>query len=216
MNNYSIELRLNANLAPTTEIELKGAAYSLIAALDHLFCSSVGKEASMCNYIDWENTLKQNQMVEGSALWDCIYPMWEYAENGGEVPNIYDDLLGDLAKWLSAVNGYCEYHGDYFNHHIIKVILKCLAKLKLINKLDPNELVTLSSGWFPQFSEDNFTLVELALLAGMKNIRTVRNAQYDKEEPLSFIKKGGQVLVTREHAVAWLAKRKGFDESILI
>ncbi|WP_350979935.1 hypothetical protein, partial [Shewanella sp. AC34-MNA-CIBAN-0136] len=77
-------------------------------------------------------------------------------------------------------------------------------------------LVTLSSGWFPQFSEDNFTLVELALLAGMKNIRTVRNAQYDKEEPLSFIKTGGQVLVTREHAVAWLAKRKGFDESILI
>ncbi|WP_351089895.1 hypothetical protein, partial [Shewanella sp. S1-49-MNA-CIBAN-0167] len=87
-----------------------------------------------------------------------------------------------------------------FFFSLIKVILKCLAKLKLINKLDPNELVTLSSGWFPQFSEDNFTLVELALLAGMKNIRTVRNAQYDKEEPLSFIKTGGQVLVTREHA----------------
>ena len=63
---------------------------------------------------------------------------------------------------------------------------------------------------YPDTHIKHLTLVELALLAGMSNIRSVRNAQFSKTDPLSFMKDGAQVLITVDEARRWLQGRNGF------
>ncbi|MFT5760416.1 MAG: hypothetical protein ACI9LM_005202, partial [Alteromonadaceae bacterium] len=116
--------------------------------------------------------------------------------------------------------------GGFVYIPLLKVIIKYLARLKLDFDLDYDDLdskaplepfkhglVTIGSGWFPQVAIRNLSVLEVALLAGVSNIRSVRNAQYDKDNPLNFYKEGKKVLIKLEDARRWLTGRKGFVTS---
>lgn len=229
MNNLSIEIGKKCSLSPVTKEELMSSTYSLLSILRILNDSCYG----LCDCftsggaVEWSASLEEKELVEKSVPWSYLLPMWLYAEKGELTPLAYgvhlDDAIGDLVKWLCAIGPISEYSGEDSCTPILKVITKFFARLKLDFDLDLNEgkkinelpsiedgCITINSGWLPQIDNKYLTVVEVALLAGISNIRTVRNAQYDKENPLHFFKEGRKVLVKNEAAKKWLLLRRGY------
>jgi hypothetical protein len=150
-----------------------------------------------------------------------------YAERGELTPlpdGVHlDDAIGDLVKWLCAIEPISEYSGENHYAPILKVIIKFFARLKVDFNVDLDMggevpvfesleygCIPVNTGWLPQVDCKYLTVVEVALLAGVTNIRTIRNAQYDKLNPLNFLKRGKKVLVKAEIAKAWLIQRRGY------
>ena len=64
--------------------------------------------------------------------------MYLFAELGEPLDVIdyhLSDMLGDLAKWITAANPILEYDGTPLNQAAIKVIYKFIARLKLTSDL---------------------------------------------------------------------------------
>lgn len=235
-----VTIKKNANLQPVTEEQLRHSVYEMLSVLEILYNSAHGRgEAdTSCGVIDFLGEPEQIKLLEKSMMWEYLHPMYLFAELGEPLDVIdyhLSDMLGDLAKWITAANPILEYDGTPLNQAVSKVIYKFIARLKLNYRWDfegnygpednPDPLPhsdaknginplcfgpSISHGWYPDTHKRYLTLVELALLAGMSNIRSVRNAQFSKSDPLSFIKEGAQVLITVEEARRWLQGRNGF------
>lgn len=217
MYRYGIELLPKCALTPVTLDELIAAIAGVQDVMDELRYISHGTAVE----IDTDRDSRHGRC----RLWPEIAYMWEYAEKGIYREEFFttcaDDFFSDAARLLSAVNGYNAWHGEEFGQTILKVIIKFCARIKLDFDSDFEsalnspfgEVGTLQSEWFPQMSMKDLTLLELALLAGMTNIRSVRNAQYVTDEALNFYKDGTKVLITVADARQWLAGRIGFVPS---
>lgn len=229
-----VTIKKNANLQPVTEEQLRHSVYEMLSVLEILYNSAHGRgEADTSGgVIDFLGEPEQIKLLDNSMMWEYLHPMYLFAELGEPLDVIdyhLSNMLGDLAKWISATNPILEYDGTPLNQAAIKVIYKFIARLKINyrwnfdgdyspeDRPDPlphseamDGIETLSANWYPDTHRQHLTLVELALLAGMSNIRSVRNAQFSKSDPLSFIKDGAQVLITVEEARRWLQGRNGF------
>ena len=228
MSNLTIEIGTRRDLSPVGKEELIASTYSLLMTLEILYQSSHGRCVCdvSCGVIDYARAEKERTLVEESLVWSYLEPMWLYAEEGVLSPKLQnthiEDVVGDLVKWLSAVESISEYCGEITQTPIIKVLTKFLARLKLDFNIDFSVgkdipyVAGLCSGdslyidWLPQVDNKYLTVVELALLGGTSNIRTVRNAQYDKVNPLHFFKEGKKVFVKIEVARQWLDQRRSF------
>lgn len=229
MGNFSIELGTQQNLSPVKEEELMAATFSMLKTLRILSDSSFGLcECDVsCGAVDWSGTSEERELVEQSICWHYLHPLWLYAEQG-EMTRLpdgihLDDAIGDLVKWLCAIQPINEYSGDNTYTPILKVITKFFARLKIDFGMDLEEggdvpiydsleygCIPVMSGWLPQVDCKYLSIVEISLLAGVSNIRSIRNAQYDKESPLHFFKEGKKVLVEATTARTWLIQRRGF------
>lgn len=230
-----ITIKKNASLNAVTEEQLQHSVYEILSALEILYNSAhgCGIADSSGGVIDFLGEPEQIKLLEESKMWKYLHSMYLFAELGEPLDVVnghISDMLGDLAKWISATSPILEYDGTQLNQAAIKVIYKFIARLKLNYRwhfdgnygledhpdtLPHSDVITdgiptLSSNWYPDTHIKYLTLVELALLAGMSNIRSVRNAQFSKTDPLSFIKEGAQVLITVEEARRWLQGRNGF------
>jgi hypothetical protein len=225
MSKLNIEIDTKQDLQPVSIEALTASIYSALTALQILTDSSQNKGDCdvSCGAIEWFETPENTELVRQSAMWLYLEPLWLYAEKGELVrPKEHlNDVISDLLKWVCAIEAISEYSGENAHTPILKVITKFLARLKLDFQIDLSSggnvklYPDLSEGligisWLPQISDKNLTIIELALLAGVSNIRTVRNAQYDKDNPLVFIKTGKSVEVEIDVANLWLAKRRGF------
>lgn len=229
-----VTINKNASLQPVTEEQLRHSVYEMLSVLE-ILCNSAhgrGEADTSCGVIDFLGEPAQIKLLENSLMWKYLHPMYLFAELGEPLDVIryhLSDMLGDLAKWISAANPILEYDGTPLNQAVSKVIYKFIARLKLNYRWDfdgdyspednpdplphsdaKNGLVPISANWYPDTHKRHLTLVELTLLAGMSNIRSVRNAQFSKTDQLSFIKEGAQVLITVEEARRWLQGRNGF------
>ena len=235
-----LTINKNESLLPVTEEQLRHSVYEILSVLAILSDSAHGhgEADTSCGVIEFFNEPEQVRILENSLIWKYIVSMYQFAELG-EPLDIVEyhlwDMLGDLSKWIMATLPILEYDGTPSDRSAIKVIYKFIARLKLNYRWDfegrydpedtPDPLPhsgaknginplcsgpSISSSWYPDTHRRHLTLVELALLAGMGNIRSVRNAQFNKTDPLAFIKEGAQVLITVEEARRWLKGRKGF------
>jgi hypothetical protein len=234
MGKLTVEIGTRRDLSSVSKEELMASTFSLLQILEILFLSSRGKcECDIsCGVIDWTGKEEEINLVEKSMVWAYIEPMWLYTEKGFLTPKLQnlhiEDIIGDLVKWLSSVESISEYCGEITQIPIIKVLTKYLARIKLDFDIDFSTckdvpyIKGLYSGqdiyisWLPQVDAKYLTIVEMALLAGTSNIRSVRNAQYDKDNPLQFFKKGKKVLVKVEVARHWLNQRRGFVTTNII
>jgi hypothetical protein len=224
MYKYGIELWTKTDLSPVNLDELKESTFCLLMTLKRLQECSFKQPES---WEVWSGSPENHLVVENSAIWPEMYSIWAYAEQG-LYSNPFTDpdaYFADLSMWISAVLGVNAYEGEFIGAAIIKVIIKFWARLKLDFDLDldSNEINTpfgdvmaVRANWFPQIAMKNLTVLEIALLSGVSNIRSVRNAQYDKGNPLNFFKDGKQVLITVADARVWLSDRKGFIASTQI
>lgn len=215
--NHGIELLPKCVLTPVTLDELKAAIVGVQDAIDDL--RHIARGAAV------ESDTDRDSQHESCRIWPDLYYVWDYAEHGNYREDFFttcaDDFFSDTAKLLSGINGYNAYHGDTFGQVLIKVIFKFCARIKLDfdsdfdNRLNMpfDEVATLNSEWYPQMAMKDLTLIELALLAGMTNMRSVRNAQYVTDEALNFYKDGTRVLIRIADARTWLAGRIGFVPS---
>ncbi len=230
-----VTINKNASLNAVTKEQLQHSVYEILSTLEILYNSAHGhgEADSSCGVINFLGEPEQIKLLEESKMWKYLHSMYLFAELGEPLDVInghISDMLGDLAKWISATNFIFAYDGTPLNQAAIKVIYKFIARLKLnyrwnfdgsydsddhttsISDLDTLEGITpLSDNLsYPDTHIKHLTLVELALLAGMSNIRSVRNAQFSKTDPLSFMKDGAQVLITVDEARRWLQGRNGF------
>ncbi len=229
----SLELALWHKLQPVSLEELMASTYSVLATLKILMDST----QNLCDCsvsggdIEWTGTPREKELVTNSLPWSYLQPIWQYAELG-KIESIFDidfeDEFDNLIKWVSAVAPICNYHGEDGYVAILKVMIKFFARLKLDYGVDFNDETGLSQqlgqsnyvftgtnsiNSLPQVDHKNLTVIEMALLSGVSNIRTIRNAQYDKDKPLQFFKKGKTVLVKPEVARVWLNLRREFVPS---
>lgn len=230
-----LTINKNESLLPVTEEQLRHSVYEILSVLAILSDSAHGhgEADTSCGVIDFINEPEQVRLLENSLIWKYIVPMYQFAELGEPLDVVeyhLSDMLGDLSKWITATDPILAYDGTPSDQSVVKIIYKFLARLKLnyhwdLQGKDSSEhrtdlfdhsgivnygLDPLSSGFFIETHARHLTLVELTLLAGMGNIRSVRNAQFSKTDSLAFIKEGVQVLITVEDARRWLKGRKGF------
>ncbi|MFM5356615.1 hypothetical protein ACET95_06445 [Aeromonas veronii] len=217
MYKYGVELFPKCVLTPVTLGELRASIAEVQDVFDELHYLAHGSAI--------DSDTDRDSRLERCRLWPQLAYVWKYAEQGiysdDAIPSDPDAFFSDAATLLSAINGYNAYQGETVGQAIIKVIIKFCARIKLdFNSNFETALnspfgdaVTLQCAWFPQVAMKDLTLLELALLAGMTNMRSVRNAQYVEDEGLNFYKDGTKVLVTVADARTWLAGRTGFVSS---
>lgn len=204
-------------LSPVTRVELLDYCHETLTTLNILSKSAASSDDILLRYEDDASTqaLSQNDqaLIERTPLWKNFLPAFNYAELGAPLDLKEDEieyLLTELAQWLCATFSYREFNGNPIWSGE-KVIYKFIARLKLDYQWDVSEkFAAIESGWYPDAHEQHLSILDIALLAGMENIRSVRNATYDKLAPLETIKEGGKVLVTVKEARRWLQERKGF------
>lgn len=217
MYKYGVELLPKCTLTPVTLDELKASIVEVQDVLDELRYISHGSAL--------ESDIDRDSRHEQCCLWPTIAYVWEYAELGiysdDALPADPDAFFGDAATLLSAINGYNAYQGLTVGQAIIKVLIKYCARIKLDFDTDfesalnspLGDVITLQCNWFPQMAMKDLSLLELALLAGMTNVRSVRNAQRANGARLNFFKDGLNVLVSVADARAWLPGRISFVPS---
>ncbi len=226
-----ISLSSKSSLQAVSEQELKRSIYQCVTSLDVLYQSVIGMADCVLTQDGprWQDSPEHHLVAESSLMWSYLHPMWVDAEQGlePELNHLPNDIAGDIAKWLSATQGISQHDGINLSEAALKVLIKYFARLKLDHRLNlvtgencpspefERGICAIRNGWFPQVHAKHLTLVELGLLAGVTNLRTIRNAQYDQDAPLAFIKCDNQVLIQTDEARRWLKRRRGFVPSKL-
>ncbi|WP_413282500.1 hypothetical protein [Vibrio sp. MA40-2] len=162
---------------------------------------------------NFQGTDEQLKFGKNSAIWRLLEDFYFYAEMGinPEFSFSDDDFMWAI-EFLTHLHSLKEWHG-IGSWALEKIVYKAFARIKLDSHLDVDghdDFPTLSSGFLPLAHTKHFTMLEVALLAGVSNVRSIRNATYDKNAPLATIKEGGSVLVTVDEARQWLATRPKF------
>lgn len=204
-------------LSPVSLTELHAYCYESLHMLNILSNSATGSGGVFLGDQQSNDTWEPNQenltLLESTPLWESLLSAYNYAELG--LPLQMDEgdihiLLTDLAQWFCATFAYREFNG-YPTWAGEKVIYKFIARLKLDYQWDViDKFIAIESNWYPLTHGTHLTILDVALLAGMESIRSVRNATYDKQDSLEILKDGRNVLVTVQDARRWLQGRKGF------
>ncbi|ELR64522.1 hypothetical protein C942_02335 [Photobacterium marinum] len=223
-SNYGVILPSHISYEPISEEAFKASCYLLLMDIERLVAWAFGESHGTSVHFtpdreeEWIGSEEQQVKLFASEFWKTMNPVYAYAERGEQGNMMHDDTLGYLVQVLPAVFGIREYNGEV-DWVCETLIYKALARLKLDTGRDLDEdeveveLVTYCSGWLPLAHHKHLTLQEMAILAGAKNIRSIRNATYDKKNPLRVIKENRNVLVTVEEAKRWLAQKSKFIPS---
>ena len=205
-------------LTPITLDELMEYSYYALYNLSYLAESATsGRSPDM--YSDWDGSEEQKAFVLNSHLWERVNYIWEYAEKGMHIEELYDgavnDLLVDLYMWGAACDAILLHDGS-FSHETIevreaacKLAYKFIARIKLDLEWDMDDLIPVV-GLFPMTHETKLTTVEYALLAGLSHIGAVRNEASNKNDPLITEKEGNNILIPIEVARIRLQKKRKF------
>lgn len=168
------------------------------------------------------------ESIRSTRIWSVLNRIYQYAELGNpeflwltnnEWQFDDDDFLYAV-EWFNALKTLDETSGGFsFKYRIfhgIHMLHKFIARFKLDSNgnfagyCDDHYPIAGSEFFFPLVHKTHFSLFEIALLAGMGTIRSVRNATYDKKDPLKVIKEGNKVFVEISEARRWLKERRGF------
>ncbi len=213
-----VTLPISSNISNVEDEELYAYCYRTMKALNLLNLSAYGADDVdvWTDFPEWSGSPDHVAYVEQSVIWECLKSAHSYA-NGGPMnfnEGQTEDLLVQLAQWLCATFAYREFNGNGCWGGET-TIYKFIARLKLDFEWNvADKFVSIESGWYPHAHAEHLNIFEMTLLAGMDNIRSVRNATYDKENPLKTIKEGRNVLVTIPEARRWLQGKKGFIPTV--
>lgn len=207
-----------ARLTPVSEEDFIASVYENICYLDEIPQRYKGS-MSLFNEASWEGSEEQIALLDMySGFYELLKEFYLYAEKGinqshnkcsfGE-----DDFVFSIEP-LAMLHSLKEWHG-VGTWAVEKLIYKAFARMKLDTYVDAetDDLVTLSSGFLPMAHTKHLTLLEVALLAGVTRVRSIRNSTYDKVNRLNTIKEGGNVLVTVDEARRWLLTKPKFVPS---
>lgn len=206
-----------ARFTPVSEEDFIASMYENIHYINEL----PSRYKAGMSYFDqaiWEGTKEQRLLLkEYYGFFGLLESFYLYAEKGISSSDYKykfgeDDFVFAIEP-LAILHSLKEWHG-VGTWAAEKIVYKAFARIKLDTQIDletiEKEFPTIGSGFLPMAHKQHLTLVEVALLAGVSTIRSIRNATYDKVSPLSTIKEGGNVLVTVDEAKHWLAKRPKF------
>lgn len=219
MKNNAVGLMLPpwARYTPVSEEEFIASMYENVFYINEL-PSRYKAGMSYFEEAIWEDTAEQRLLLkEYHGFFGLLESFYLYAEKGISSSDYTyrfgeDDFVFAIEP-LAILHSLKEWHG-VGTWAAEKIVYKAFARIKLDTQIDletiENEFPTIGSGFLPMAHKQHLTLVEVALLAGVSTIRSIRNATYDKVNPLRTIKEGGNVLVTVEEAKYWLATRPKF------
>ncbi len=181
-----------------------------------LYITAVGLE-------DPQPEQHNQKTIRSTRIWNVLNRIYQYAECGNpeflwfkdDQWQFDDDDFLYAVEWFNALKTLDETKGSFgFKYRIfhgIHMLHKFIARFKLDGNLAGDDYsIAGSEFFFPLVHRTHFSLFEIALLAGMGTIRSVRNATYDKDDPLRTVKEGNKVLVEISEARRWLKGRRGF------
>ncbi|WP_157933375.1 hypothetical protein, partial [Vibrio breoganii] len=225
-----------SDCSPVSLDQFKQAVYELFRTLDN-FHSSSGIWGTH-DSVEWESTLEQHRYVQGLECWSVLKPMYDYAEMGLYTDILYERYDGwpetffeGLVKRMLSLDGLFEYEGQRDDSALTKVVIKYLARLRLDFWPRYEREIKAGKDTFDGFyrdmfgvtgsisffmdveEEDKFSVKELALLAGLKSPKPIRNAQYAPKEPLRYFKDKSGVFIERESALKYLQKARNYKRS---
>ncbi|MDN3717777.1 hypothetical protein [Vibrio breoganii] len=180
----------------------------------HLF----GKEASFIETWGYEDNYRE--MLEATPIYKTLIEMYQYGQLGNLAFQnaINDEKIIDMIPMLHMTDLMYEelVSRESPSYLVLTVLHKYLARLKLDLAIDLSDEWSATSDFFPLCHHKHFNLYEMALLANVKSVNSIRNSVYAKEDKLTTIQEDGKHLVERDVALAWLAKRKHFVKSFSV
>lgn len=196
--------------------------YFFCGALSELYKSATGE-----NVYDWpwNGSDEQILLIRRTPLWAVFNDIYRYAEYGnteslyfdGKQWSFNDDSILFAMEWISAINMLSETTAPDIDINIGKLLIhKFLARFKLDGHSFTHDHVNYTIThdcahiYLPMMHNTGLNIFEVGLLAGVSNLRTIRNATYDKNNPLQVIKEGHSVYVDINEARRWLSGRRGF------
>jgi len=212
------EVRKNHQLTLPDDFNLDRYCYDFCSAMANLYSSAIGENVYEWH---WTGTEEQSLLIRKTRIWKVFNCIYSYAEFGcldelcfdGTQWNFDDDNILYAVEWVGSLLVMEQTTDIGFDLNIGKYLIhKFLARYKLDgNSLDKSDYVISNESHFlPLVHPTRLTLFEVALLAGVGNLRSIRNATYDKDSPLNVIKEGRNVSVEISEARRWLKNRRGF------
>jgi len=204
------------------DFDLDRYCYDFCVALTALSRSATGRGA-----VEWEEhwtgAPEQVIKIRRTPLWEVFNRIYQYAEFGcldglvfdGEQWNFNDDDILLIVEWIGALLTQEQTTDIGFNLDIGKCLVhKFIARYKLDgNSLERGPYTIcrdLLHVYLPLTHLTRLSLFEIALLSGVSNLRSIRNATYEKENPLKTIKEGTKITVEVFEARRWITNRRGF------
>lgn len=210
------------NLKFPEDFDLEVFCSDFCNELYDLYISAVGSTCS-------QPIQHSQETIRSTRIWKVLNRIYQYAELGNaeffwlenNQLRFNDDDFLYAVEWFNALKTLDEtnssFNFKYRIFHGIHMLHKFLARFKLDGHgnfaddgININYVIAGSEFFFPLIHKTHFSLFEIALLAGMGTIRSVRNATYDKKDPLKVIKEGNKVFVEISEARRWLKERRGF------
>lgn len=216
------ELTKRFPLTLPDNFNLDSYCYFFCGALSYLYASATGDNVYDW---DWKGTDEQIMLIRKTPLWKVFNDIYQYAEYGNTEPlycdggqwGFSDDTILFAIEWSSAFYTLSETTDPGVDINICKMLIhKFLARFKLDGHSFENEkfdyAITKDCAniYLPMMHPTGLNLFEISLLAGVSNLRTIRNATYDKTNPLKVIKEGHAVYVDINEARRWIQGRRGF------
>lgn len=208
------------NLKFPDDFELDVFCTEFCDELYALYITAVGNACSQPEQHSQES-------IRSTRIWNVLNRIYQYAELGNpeclwfanDQWQFDDDDFLYAVEWFNALKTLDETCGSFgFKYRIfhgIHMLHKFIARFKLDGNIagdfdGHHYAIAGSEFFFPLVHKTHFSLFEIALLAGMSTIRSVRNATYDKKDSLKTIKEGNKVFVELSEARRWLKERRGF------
>ncbi|CAM3158562.1 hypothetical protein [Vibrio rarus] len=197
------------------------ACFTLIGAVELASSETFGKaiqEMEHNAFVEtWDYVENPEEMLESVPIYKLFDAMYQYGQLGNIAfqRTLSDD---DLLRMLPILHMNDFIYEQLFSaespsYLVLTMLHKYLARLKLDLGINLDEDWDTVSVFFPFAHAEDFNLYEIALLANVKNVNSIRNAAYSQEDRLQTFKEDGKQLVTRFDAIEWLTKRKHFVES---
>lgn len=216
-----------------SEEQVKIACYDFLLYLRELTLMSFGEDSPLLsvatdrNLTDesdfkWNGTDEQLHFVETSGLWHKFSRFYEYGQLGkGDISDLIEE--GTLLETIYQLNTVISYideialQGSHDCQYLINIVCKALARFKLdkgASFAKDHYIYCLS--FFPYTHDEGLSLYEVALLANVKTLKSIRNATYAKCDPLRTYKEHNNVLVSVNEARRWLETRRNFVPSEIV
>ncbi|GAM70760.1 hypothetical protein JCM19236_2704 [Vibrio sp. JCM 19236] len=197
------------------------ACFSLVGAAELVSFNTFNKEIAGLKrtFVSlWEEAPESDEgkeeMLKEVPIYRVFDALYQYGQLGNAAfkDKINEADMFDLLPLLHMSSFIYEelYSAESNSYLILTMLHKYLARLKLDTEQYLDDLGGPGSGWLPFSHPEHFNLYEIALLANVKSINSIRNSTYAKEDRLETFKEDGRALVTREVARDWLSRRKHF------
>lgn len=209
-------------LTLSEDFDLYRYSYEFCGAISDLYQSATGEDTYKW---PWSGSDEQLLLIRKTPLWSVFNNLYQYAELGNTDPLYFDgmqwsfndDMFLLALEWISSLGMKSATSDTGVDINIGKLLVhKFLARFKLdghsFMHKNVNYVITGDCGhiYLPLMHSTGLNIFEMGLLAGVTNLRTIRNATYDKTSPLVVIKEGHSVYVDINEARRWLSSRRGF------